>query len=96
MRYCIIILLILSSACLATNEAVYKINNNQTIYLTLLSSPKNTGSGYIRLSGILKGSENIAILEIAGKGAIVHLGEKIDEYKITSISDKGVVLCLGR
>lgn len=80
-----------------TREALYVYNNNAIetspeIILSLNSRPLLLAAGYIRLVGVVSGGKPIALLEVAGKGLCVGVGEKIENYKVVSIGEGEVKL----
>ncbi|MBI5700869.1 hypothetical protein HZC34_03355 [Candidatus Saganbacteria bacterium] len=78
-----------------TNKEIFSFNkNSNSINLSLNSTPVASNIGYIRLAGILSSEKLAALIEVAGKGNIVNCGDKLAEYRVKKISDKGVLLCL--
>lgn len=78
-----------------TNREVFGYHkNSNSINLSLNSTPVASSIGYVRLAGILYSDKLAALIEVAGKGNIVNCGDKIAEYRVKKISDKGVLLCL--
>lgn len=80
-----------------SREALYIYNNSNVeaspeIILSLNSRPLLLAAGYIRLVGVVSGGKPIALLEVAGKGLCVGVGEKIENYKVVSIGEGEVKL----
>ena len=62
------------------------------IVLTYTSDPIQISSGYLHLTGIIKGRELLAAVEVAGQGRVVGEGERVGEYLVTAILDDQVML----
>ena len=82
-----------------TREAVYVYSRNgnkpSKVSLNFANEPLPLSCGYVRLVGVVgDGGGRIALLEIGGRGLIVRVGDKVDNYIVSTISEKGVVLCL--
>jgi len=81
-----------------SREALYIYQQNQPavdlqeITLSLNSEPLLLLSGYVRLVGVVSGRNPTALVEVAGKGLCVKVGEEIRGYKATSISEDKIQL----
>jgi len=64
------------------------------IILHFNDDPISISCGYIKLKGIVAGEDPQVLIEVGGKGEILSTGEKLGEYKIVSISNEEVELCL--
>lgn len=71
--------------------------NAREITLQYGGEPLPLSCGYVRLVGVVSGDEAaVALLEIGGRGAACLMGNRVGEYKVVSISEKEVKLCLGK
>lgn len=77
----------------AKSELLFKANENKILNVKLNSQPIETSLGFVRLAGIIIGDELSAIIEINGIGSIVKAGDSIQNYRVSSISSQGLVLC---
>lgn len=66
----------------------------EKIDLRFGGEPIPTSSGYLKLVGTIGGVYPQAIIEIGGKGKIFSSGDNIGSYKIVSIKEMEVKLCL--
>jgi len=64
----------------------------KSIKLGINSEPLLLSSGYIRLVGVVSGVRPVAIIEVAGKGLCVEIGDEVCGYKIESISAKNIYM----
>ncbi|HTY12857.1 MAG TPA: hypothetical protein VMD02_01570 [Candidatus Omnitrophota bacterium] len=70
--------------------------NGKEITLRFGAEPVMLSCGYVRLTGTVLGDDPGAVIEIGGKGLVFGIGEEIGGYRIASIDDKEVKLCLKR
>ncbi|NQU18234.1 MAG: hypothetical protein HQ564_09260 [Candidatus Saganbacteria bacterium] len=80
-----------------SREAVFTYGENsqaKNISLSFSAEPVQINEGYIRLVGIIAGNNPLACIEIGGKGRVVGLGELVEQYVVSKISKKEVLLCL--
>ena len=70
--------------------------NSRELILCFGGEPIAVSCGYIKLVGTIGGMDPQALIEIGGKGCLFSNGESVGEYKVVSIKDKEVKLCLGR
>jgi hypothetical protein len=78
-----------------TRESVYvyhKGNELKQLILTVGGEPVLTGSGYLRLAGVVRGKWPVACLELAGRGLVAGPGDTIDEYLLAAINGKSILL----
>lgn len=58
------------------------------IYLTFQSEPVQIpGQGYVKFKGAITGDRPVAVVEIAGKGVVLNLGERVGEYVVRQITE---------
>jgi len=63
-------------------------DNVPEIYLTYSSEPVSIpGRGYVKFKGAITGERPVAVVEIAGKGAVLGLGDAIGDYAVTEIKE---------
>ena len=81
----------------STREALFtygETTQTKKIHLTFSTEPIQLKEGYVKLIGIIAGSNPLACLEIGGRGVVVGLGEMVESYVVRKINKKEVVLCL--
>ncbi|MFC1540706.1 hypothetical protein ACFL4J_01560 [Candidatus Margulisiibacteriota bacterium] len=65
---------------------------SQEVVLSLDAEPVLLTSGYVRLVGVVSGGRPLALIEVAGKGLGVAVGQSVGGYKVLGISERGVKL----
>lgn len=75
------------------SQILFKADENRVLSVKLNSQPIETSLGFVRLAGVIVGDELSAIVEMNGVGSIVKAGDSIQNYRVSSISAQGVVLC---
>lgn len=81
-----------------SREALYVYNNNQPamdlteVALTLNGEPLLLSSSYVRLVGVVSGGRPMALIEDAGRGLCLFVGDKLKGYRVASISNREVQL----
>ena len=83
-----------------SREAVYVYEeqqaNEKQISLRLGSEPKLIKQSYVRLAGVVSGDRAQALVEDAGKGICLSVGESFKGYVVQSISNDQIVIRLER
>lgn len=80
-----------------TREPIFVYNQSQNqpknIYLTIHDKPRLIGENYVRLLGVVMGSNfPVALIEIGGKEKCLRHGEDCNGYWVSSITGKGIQL----
>ncbi len=79
-----------------SREAVFiygnKADPRKNITLKVGGEPILLPSGYLRLSGVVRGCQPIACLESGGRGLVLGKGEKMDDYRVVRIDGDHVIL----
>src|SRR3989339_203108 len=79
-----------------SQKPVFLYSKQMGNIISLKSEPVETLLGFARVAGVIYGTPSRALIEIGGKGALVARGEDIGPYKVERISEKEVILCLGK
>ncbi len=90
-----------------SRKPLYVYNNRPTenpgkLTLKLNNEPLLLPNGYVRLVGVVSGpacrtgrGKSRALIEVAGKGRCVGVGDKVGRYKVVSVLSKEIQLARG-
>ncbi|OGC22705.1 hypothetical protein A2291_01095 [candidate division WOR-1 bacterium RIFOXYB2_FULL_42_35] len=65
---------------------------SEELTLSLNSEPLLLAKSYVRLVGVVSGVNNIALIEVGGRGCVIGQGESICGYKVSDIYNSSVTL----
>lgn len=79
-----------------TPETIGSPEEESPVVFTYSRALSETIQREFRLTGLVRGNPPLAVIEFAGRGSILGIGEKIEGYTLTAITDYRVVLSRGR